>query len=118
MDYNKYYLDQINGLSGFNGSKIQRGYGVGSVFKRLFKWAIPIIKNYAEPVLQNAIKAGVSEISNGIQKFNDDINSDQKSIKESASERFQETVENMKKIIQKGSGKRKKPVKKKGLTKD
>lgn len=108
MDYSNYYLDQANGLQGYSGSKIQRGHGVGSIFKSLAKWIIPIIKNYAEPVVHNALKAGVSEVSNGLSKFNQDIQSGHTDIKESASKRFHETVQNIKNKIKKGSGKRKK----------
>lgn len=111
MDYSNYYLDQANGLQGYSGSKIQRGHGIGSMFKSLARWIIPIIKNYAEPVVHNVIKAGVSEISSGLSKFNNDINVEKKDIKESASNRLNETVQNIKNKIQKGSGKRKKPTK-------
>lgn len=97
-------MDQASGIQGFSGSKFQRGSGVGAMFKSLAKWIIPIIRNYAEPVINNAIKVGVSELSSGISRFNDDINQEKKDIKESASQRFHETVENIKNRIQKGSG--------------
>lgn len=99
-------MDQASGIQGYSGMKFQRGSGVGAMFKSLAKWIIPLIKNYANPVINNAIKAGVSEIATGISRFNDDINDKQKDIKESASQRLQETVENIKNRIQKGSGKK------------
>ncbi len=111
MDYSNYYLEQADGLQGFSGSKIQRGHGVGSMFKSFAKWIIPIIKNYAQPVVHHALKSGMAEVTNGLSKFNDDIQSGQTNIKESASKRFHETVQNIKDKIQKGSGKRKKPQK-------
>lgn len=111
MDYSKYYLDQANGIQGYQGSTFQRGHGVGSMFKSLAKWIIPIIKNYAEPVVHNALKAGVAEVTNGLSKFNDDIQSGESDIKESASKRFNETVQNIKNRIQKGKGKRTKSSK-------
>ena len=113
MDISDYYVEQAKGLQGYSGSRIQKGHGIGSMFKSLAKWIIPIIKNYAEPVVHNAIKAGVSEISSGLAKFNDDINVQQKDIKESASQRLSETVQNIKNKILKGSGKRKKSKKSK-----
>lgn len=105
MDFTQYYTDQANGLQGYSGSRFQKGHGIGSMFKSIARWIIPIIKNYAEPMIQNAIKGGVQEISTGVSKFNEDIQSE-KDIKESASKRFKETVDNIKKKIQKGSGKR------------
>lgn len=117
MDYSNYYLDQAEGLQGYSGSKFQRGHGIGSMFKSLAKWIIPIIKNYAAPVVQNALKTGVSEISSGLSKFNDDINIDMKDIKESASNRLGETFQNIKNKIQKGSGKRIKQKKKRIVSK-
>lgn len=112
MDFSKYYSDQANGLQGYSGSRIQRGHGIGSMFKSLAKWIIPIIKNYAEPVVQNAVKAGVSEIANGLSKFNNDINVEKKDIKESASNRFNETVQNIKSKLQKGGSDKRKHNKK------
>jgi hypothetical protein len=111
MDFKQYYQDQIDGLNGFRGQRIQRGYGIGSFFKRLARWAIPIIKQHAKPVLTNAFKYGVSEISNGMAKFNNDINNDNKDIKESAKDRATETFNNIKNKIQKG-GKRKRKTQK------
>jgi hypothetical protein len=107
MDFKQYYQDQIDGLNGFKGQRIQRGYGIGSFFKRLARWAIPIIKNHAKPVLTKALKYGVSEISNGMAKFNNDINNENKDIKESAKERVTETFNNIKNKIQQGGKRRK-----------
>lgn len=106
MDFNKYYSDQTEGLNGFRGSRFQKGYGVGSMFRRFAKWAIPIIKQYATPVISKAIKSGVHEVSRGFNNFSNDINIDDKSIKESARHRIDETFNNIKNKIQNG-GKRK-----------
>ena len=35
---------QSRGISGFRGPAYQKGHGLGAMFKRLFKWAIPIIQ--------------------------------------------------------------------------
>jgi hypothetical protein len=111
MDFKQYYQDQIDGLNGFKGQIIQRGYGIGSFFKRIARWAIPIIKQHAKPMLTNAFKYGVSEISNGMSKFNNDINSENKDIKESAKERATETFNNIKNKIQKGGKRRRRTQK-------
>lgn len=106
MDFNQYYSDQTEGLNGFKGSRYQRGSGLGSMFKRFAKWAIPIIKQYATPVIKNVIKHGVSDVSQGLSNFSNDINQENKGIKESAKHRFEETANNIKNRIQRG-GKRK-----------
>jgi hypothetical protein len=107
MDFSKYYKNQVDGLNGFSGLRVQRGHGLGSMFKKVFKFALPIIQRYAEPVLKNALKYGVSEISSGMSKLNKDINEDNMDIKESASKRFKETVTNIKNKLQTGQGKKK-----------
>lgn len=57
MDFQKYYSNQAReNLPVFTGAPYQRGYGFGSVFKRFFRWAIPIIKQHAAPVVRNVGK--------------------------------------------------------------
>jgi len=55
MDYNTYYLNQAGG--GYDdyymGVPVQRGSGIGAVFKRFFKWITPIVKNNVGPVAKN-----------------------------------------------------------------
>ena len=55
-DFNKYYALQSQGLSGFHGPSFQKGHGLGSMFKRLFRWVIPIIKQNAAPLLNTQKK--------------------------------------------------------------
>ena len=41
MDFNKYYEDQSKGiLPGFSGQYFQRGYGLGSMFRKFVRWVI------------------------------------------------------------------------------
>ena len=110
MDFNKYYLDQIiNPISGFHGQQFQRGYGLGSMFKRLFRWVVPIIKDNTLPLLNSKLSNLSSSINEGINNFTDDIKNPNTSIKESAKKRFNETFDKVKKHLQIGKGiKRKK----------
>ena len=43
--YEQYYLDHAKqkggNLPAFHGARFQRGYGLGSIFKGLFRWAMP-----------------------------------------------------------------------------
>ena len=42
--YEQYYVDQAKqkggNLPAFHGARFQRGYGLGSIFKGLFRWAM------------------------------------------------------------------------------
>ena len=43
--YEEYYLNQTkqkgDNLPAFHGARFQQGYGLGSIFKGLFRWAMP-----------------------------------------------------------------------------
>lgn len=45
MNFENYSSSQAReNIPVFNGSRYQRGYGFGSVFKNIFRWIIPIVK--------------------------------------------------------------------------
>ena len=110
VDFNKYYTEQSRGLSGFHGPSYQKGHGLGSMFKRLFRWVIPIIKQNAAPVLNTAVEGIKSSVSNGLANFEKDMADDKTSIKESAKRRIMETFEGIKNNFnpQSGQGSRRK----------
>ena len=110
MDFNKYYLEQINNpINGFHGHQYQRGYGLGSMFKRLFRWVVPIIKDNAMPILNSTLNKISANINDGISNFSDDLKNPDTSIKDSVKLRLNETLNNLKKNFQSGKGiKRKK----------
>lgn len=112
-DFNKYYALQSQGLSGFHGPSYQKGHGLGSMFKRLFRWVIPIIKQNAAPLLNTAMEGIKSSVSDGVTNFQKDLEDDKKSIKESAKQRIMETFKGIKRNLQpqSGNGKRKRRVK-------
>lgn len=110
MDFNKYYLDQANGFPVFRGAPIQRGYGLGNVFRRFISWAMPYLKEYGVPVAKNI---GKEIIANAASVANDAIEG--KDIKESATQKFKSSLE---KLTQKGKGiKRKRKLEKINLNK-
>ena len=62
--YEQYYVDQARQIGGnlpaFHGSRFQQGYGLGSIFKGLFRWAMPHLQQSATEVLgKKALKTGV-----------------------------------------------------------
>jgi hypothetical protein len=53
MDFKTYYLDQAGGnYSYFKGAARQRGYGLGGMFKSMFKYLIPLFRTHALPVIK------------------------------------------------------------------
>ena len=75
---------QSRGISGFRGPAYQKGHGLGAMFKRLFKWAIPIIQKNAAPIMEGI----QSSVSDGLNSFQQDLDDDKKTIKESAKQRL------------------------------
>ena len=55
MDYIKYYENQAGGndpYSVFRGSPFQRGYGLGGIFKKMYRFFMPIMNTHALPALK------------------------------------------------------------------
>ena len=61
--YEEYYLNQAKqkggNLPAFHGSRFQRGYGLGSIFKGLFRWALPHLQQGAKVLGKKALQTGV-----------------------------------------------------------
>ena len=88
MSFEKYYTDQASSnLPVFRGASFQRGYGFGNVFKKIFRWIVPIVKKHAQPI---AKKVGKEALRTAANIANDTLSG--KSLKESASNRIQETL--------------------------
>ncbi|CAF0982786.1 unnamed protein product [Brachionus calyciflorus] len=45
-----------NGLPYFQGSPYQRGYGLGGIFRKIFSWIMPIVREHAMPVAKSVVK--------------------------------------------------------------
>ena len=57
MDFKSYYINQAgNGLPYFVGSQYQKGYGLGGVFRNIFRWIMPIVRDHAIPVAKSVGK--------------------------------------------------------------
>lgn len=65
MDFERYYSNQAReNIPVFRGSPYQRGAGFGSVFKRIFRWIVPIIKEHALPVVKSVGKEALKTAVN------------------------------------------------------
>ena len=63
--FQDYYVSQAgNGLSGFAGSRYQRGHGLGSFLKGLIKTSAPLLKKGAISIGKQALKTGLSMAQN------------------------------------------------------
>lgn len=101
MDYHQYYKNQAEtNFPVFRGVKYQRGYGLGGVFRRLFRFIMPLVKEHGLPLLRSVGESAIKGVSN---LANDAIKG--KNFKESAEQRFKETFKELKdKTLMKGSG--------------
>ena len=61
--YEEYYLNQAKQKGGnllaFHGSRFQQGYGLGSIFKGLFCWAMPHLQQGTKVLGKKALQTGV-----------------------------------------------------------
>ena len=93
MDFNKYYVDQASNsrYPVFRGMDIQRGYGLGGIFKKFFSWIMPIVREHALPVTKTI---GKEMLKGAINVANDSLEG--KNVKESAKSRTKEVLNNLK----------------------
>jgi hypothetical protein len=102
MDYEQYFANQAtNKIPVFEGYRFQRGYGLGGVFRKLFKWIMPIVKQHAVPVAKTL---GEEILKGAINIAKDALRG--RNIKESANHRFEETLNELshKAGVMKGDG--------------
>ena len=61
--YEQYYLDQAKqkggNLPAFHGARFQRGYGLGSIFRGLFRWAVSHLQEGAKMLGKKVFQTGV-----------------------------------------------------------
>jgi len=67
--WSEYFLSQAkqsgHGLSSYNGLMYQRGNGIGSLFRGLFRLIVPLAKNTLIPAAKRAGKAIGTELLSG-----------------------------------------------------
>jgi hypothetical protein len=114
MDYRKYYLEQAGGqYTVFRGAERQRGYGLGGIFKSLYKYILPLFKSHALPVIKKGAQVVGTE---AIRAANNIANDALKgvNVKDSIKQHTTAVVDNLSNQaqakLQSGSGKRK-PIK-------
>jgi hypothetical protein len=99
-----HFLRQQRGgnIAGFRGARMQRGYGIGGIFKSLARYAIPLFKQGAKVVGKRALQAATEVGQDVIQG---------KNVKESFKSRgkqvVSDVVENAAKKVLTGKGRKK-----------
>lgn len=105
MDFSNYYASQAKqNLPVFRGASYQRGFGFGNVFRRFFRWVVPILKENALPVIKNL---GKETLKSAINVANDTLEG--QDFKTSAKSHLKNSLNNISKKYGAGT-KRKKGV--------
>ena len=99
MDFEKYYTHQINEPV-FRGAVFQKGHGFGDVFKKFFRWIVPIVKQHAAPI---ANTVGKEALKSAVNIATDTI--DGKDFSQSTKNRVKESLNNLSTIY--GNGRKK-----------
>lgn len=85
--FEDYYTHQSgNGLSYYQGAAYQKGYGLGGMFRSLFRAAVPLFKSGAKVVGKQLFHSGVDVLNDMSRGEN---------IKVSAKKRFKEAGHNL-----------------------
>ncbi len=100
MDFEQYYKNQIIEPV-FRGAVFQRGHGFGDVFRKFFRWIVPIVKQHAAPI---ANTVGKEAFKSAVNIATDTI--DGKDFSQSTKNRVKESLNNLSSIY--GNGKKRK----------
>jgi len=101
MNYESYYQKQTQKNPVFRSVPSQRGYGLGGIFRWLFKFIVPIFKEHGIPLLKSVGES----VLKGSSNFAKDA-LEGKTLKDSAKRRFEETLDEIsdKAKVSKGEG--------------
>lgn len=92
MNFNEYYSKQAEGE--WKATKLnQRGSGLGGIFRKFFRWIVPLIQQHALPMLQDGANAVSEEV---IQSTSDIAQDTVQNVVSSAKRRYGTAVENLK----------------------
>lgn len=89
-------MNQAGGeYSVYRGSVYQKGYGLGGSFRKFFSWIIPLVKKHALPHIESGIKSLGKEALSTVSHIAKDVVAG-KNIKESAEDRINTAIDNIK----------------------
>ncbi len=108
-----------SGYPVFRGYSNQRGYGLGGIFKKFYKFIMPLFKTHALPMLKKGAEVvGTEAIKTAANIANDAISG--QNIKEASQKHVHDAINNLstqaQESLQSGSGRKyKKKVKKRKI---
>lgn len=106
QSFEDYYCNQTGGtLNYYRGASFQRGYGIGGLFRSLFRAAVPLFKSSAKAVGKQLFHSGVG-VLNDVSKGDDIKMAVRRRMKEAGKHLTDKAAVKMKTMI--GSGKNKK----------
>lgn len=115
--FKSYYLRQsqrgAGNLPAFHGVRVQRGYGIGSFLKGLFRTAVPLVKEGARSIGRTALATGMN-IANDVLSGQDFKSSAKARALETRNKLKSRTIDAVKSMIdpQKGKGIKRRAVSK------
>lgn len=106
-NFEDYYTGQIgNGLPYYKGAVLQKGYGIGGFFAKLFRSAMPFLVRGAKTVGKEALRAGTM-VANDMLSGEDFKTSFKQRTKESGKTLARKAVRKADEMIGRGKLKRK-----------
>lgn len=110
--FEKYYTQQTgHGLDFYQGSPYQRGYGLGGIFRSLFRAAVPLFQSGAKAVGKQLFHSGV-DLLNDISQGQDIKAASKRRIKEAGQHLTDKAASKIKTMIGSGLNKKRKQSKK------
>lgn len=65
MDLHDYFKKQAeNNFPVFRGVRYQKDYGLGGIFKKLFRFIMPIVKEHGVPLMKSVGETAIKGVSN------------------------------------------------------
>lgn len=105
--YEEHYANQTgSGLSYYQGSAIQKGYGLGGIFRRFFRAAFPFLVKGTRTIGKEALRTGsrvASDVLSG-QNFEEALKT---RTKESGKHLAQKAIDKVQSMVGQGQYKRK-----------
>ena len=96
--FDRYYLNQAGGGDVFRGTRMQRGHGIGGLFRGLFKSVKPLLKSGAKtvaPLLKKGMRfVGKQAVDSGMKLAGDLLEG--RNVKTAARERALEARDRLK----------------------
>lgn len=110
--FEEYYVNQTgNGIPYYQGSLTQSGYGLGGLFRSLFRAAVPMLKSGAKAIGKQLFHSGVNILSDVSRGENLKL-ATKRRMKEAGRELTDRAAVKMKTMIGSGHNKKRKQKKK------